>query len=242
MRHVLALGLLACSLVVANRASASNDTPPSAPTDAPAGADHGDLFPGAGAPTVSAATGLPFLGIAEVGMGVTNGFAVGAVGGVTPSVWTLGVRPRVRLATSEHTALVLNAPMLYYPKASAPGPGNIGATSWMLTRAELFFDGAASERWHVAGGMGFIAAASTEALGNFFAGKDFTMPAYNGSPESKRGFAGGIWNTVAARSSYAFTPRTHLFFEGTVVMQGIALAEGVGGPPFVVNVGAQHSF
>lgn len=175
-------------------------------------------------------------------MGVTNGFAIGAVGGVTPSVWTLGIRPRARLATSEHTALVLNAPMLYYPKASAPGPGNIGATSWMLTRTELFLDGALGERWHLAGGMGFIAAASTEALGNFFAGKDFTMPAYNGSTESKRGFAGGIWNTVATRGSYAFSAQTHLFFETTVVMQGIALAEGVGGPPLVVNIGAQHSF
>ncbi|WP_146648103.1 hypothetical protein [Labilithrix luteola] len=202
----------------------------------------GDLFPGERRMSVSGATGLPFLAIAEVGVGVTDGFAIGAIGGITPSVVTAGIRPRVRLRTSERTALVLSAPMLYYPKASAPGPGNIGTTSWVLTRTELFFDAALSDRLRVAGGMGFIAAASTEALGQFVRGRDFAMPAYNGEPGATRGFAGGLWNTVAARSSYAFGDRTHVFAEGSIVMQGIALAEGVGGPPVVVTTGLQHAF
>ncbi len=203
---------------------------------------RGDLFPGEGRPTVAAATGLPFLGIAEAGIGITNGIAIGVVGGVTPSVWTVGIRPRFRLATSERTALVLTSPMLFYPKASAPGPGNVGSTSWLLTRTELFFDGALGDRWHVAGGMGFIAAAATEALGEVVAGRDLAMPPYTGTNEPRRGFAGGIWNTVAVRSSYALGDRSHLFAEGSLVMEGVALARDVGGPPIVVNAGVQHSF
>jgi hypothetical protein len=209
---------------------------------APSPRSKGDLFPRAGRPTVAAATGLPFLGIAEVGAGVTSGFAVGAIGGITPSVVTAGIRPRLRLPTSERTALVLVSPILWYPKASAPGPGNVGTSSWVLTRTELLFDGAVSERWRVAGGMGFVAAASLEALGQFFAGRDFAMPPYDGTNEPRRGFAGGIWNTVAARASYALDESSHLFAESSLIMQGVRPAEGVGGPPIVVTLGAQHAF
>jgi hypothetical protein len=68
------------------------------------------------------------------------------------------------------------------------------------------------------------------------------VPAYNGATESKKGFAGGVWNTVCARASFAWSPRTHLFAESSVVLQGIRPAEGVGGVPLVVTTGAQHSF
>jgi hypothetical protein len=202
----------------------------------------GDLFPTPGRPSVSAATGLPFLGIAEVGMGITNGFAIGVVGGVTPSVLTAGIRPRFRVRTSEHVAFMLSSPLLWYPKASAPGPGNIGNSTWVLARPELMLDGTVSDRVHIAGGMGVIAAASTEAISNKLQGKEFAVPAYAGSSDNKHGFAGGIWNTVCMHSSYALGPQTHLFAEGSLVMSGIALADNVGGPPFVVNFGAQHTF
>ena len=48
-----------------------------------------------------------------------------------------------------------------------------------------------------------------------------------------------VWQS--ARGSYAFGLDTHLFAEGTVVMDGLALAQGVGGPPFVFNIGIQHA-
>src|SRR4051794_39507407 len=103
MRLLFASALTASSLLVLLAPSAHAET---SAEDAPSRAtSHGDLFPGRGRPTVSAATGLPFFGIAEVGIGVTNGFAIGALGGITPSVVTAGIRPRLRLATSEHTAL-----------------------------------------------------------------------------------------------------------------------------------------
>jgi hypothetical protein len=239
MSRCFKLLVVATALFFAENAGAAETAtePPHPPQPS-----HGDLFPGAGRPTVSAATGLPFFGIAEIGMGVTNGFAIGAVGGITPSVLTAGIRPRFRVETSRRTALVLSAPILWYPKASAPGPGNVGNSSWVLTRTELFLDGELGDRWHLAGGMGFIAAASLEALDQLARGKEFAMPPYNGSTESRKGFAGGIWNTVAMRSAFALAPDTHLFAEGSIVLAGIVPADGIGGPPLVVNVGAQHAF
>src|SRR6185437_12367970 len=100
-------------------------------------------------------------------------------------------------------------------KASAPGPGNIGQTTWVLTRPELMVDGAVG-RFHVAGGMGIIAAASTEALLNMVEGKPFALPAYAGNGDTSHGFAGGIWNTVCMHSSYALAPATHVFVEGSL--------------------------
>lgn len=210
--------------------------------EAPKAEDHGDLFPRAGHGSVAAASGLPFLGIAEIGGAVTDGFAIGVVGGVTPSVVTAGLRPRLRVATTARTALVLIAPMLYYPKASAPGPGGIEATSWVLARPELFFDAALGDRWHVAGGMGVVAAASIDALGNVVRGRDFAMPAYGADANAKKGFAGGVWNTIGTRESYALAANTHVFAEGSVVLNGFVPADNVGGPPIVVTVGVQHAF
>jgi hypothetical protein len=218
--------------------SSSGEVPAPAVSYTPSG----DLFPTPGRPSLSAATGLPFLGIGEVGLGLTRGIAIGAIGGVTPSVLTAGIRPRFRVRTSERVAMMLVIPMLWYPSASAPGPGNIGRSAWVLARPEMMLDGTVTERLHVAGGMGIIAAASTAALANSLMGKPFALPAYAGSTDTKRGFAGGIWNTVCLHTSYALAPATHLFAEGSLVLSGVVPADNVGGPPVVVTLGAQRTF
>jgi hypothetical protein len=204
-----------------------------------AGASHGDLFPAPGHATAAAATGLPFYGIGEFGFGFTGGVAVGVIGGVTPSVWTVGLRPRFRVGIGSRTSLVLVAPILYYPEASAPGPGNIGSASWVLTRPELFLDEGVGNRWHLAGGMGIVAAAATEALGEALTGHKFAMPPYNGSPDPRHGFAGGVWNTVCARASFALSGSAHLFLESSLVLDGWVPADNVGGLPIVVTLGGQ---
>src|SRR5271165_5189171 len=121
MTPLARLAASAAVLSLSGIASASSPEENQAPAAPPS---HGDLFPAAGHATAAAATGLPFLGIAEIGYGFTDGFAMGAIGGValayqpdrtTPSVPTAGIRPRFRIATSQHTSLVLIAPMLWYP-------------------------------------------------------------------------------------------------------------------------------
>src|SRR6202034_878952 len=111
----------------ASDAPAPSPVLPSAesPAPSPPYGPNNDLFPAPGRPSLSAATGLPFLAIGEVGLGLTNGIAIGAIGGVTPSVLTAGIRPRFLVRASEHYAVMLSIPMLWYPKASAPGPGNL---------------------------------------------------------------------------------------------------------------------
>lgn len=212
------------------------------PSPEPAVDRGGDLFPGAGRINAGAATGLPFFGIAEVGVGITDGVAVGAIAGVTPSVWAAGLRPRFRVRATERTSFVLLSPVLYYPAASAPGLLGMGRTPWLLARTELFVDRALGRRWHAAGGMGVIGAASTKALGNFITGHDFEMPPYDGDPKATKGFAGGLWNTLAARGSYALGPDAHLFAEASFVLKGVKPADDVGGPPIVINAGVQYVF
>lgn len=240
MRIFPALACLALALVlVAETAHAESATASEVP---PTFDPRGDLFPEAGRPSASAATGLPFVGIAEGGIGITNGIAAGVVGGITPTgLWTLGVRPRFRVATGERTALVLVTPILYYPRG-AEAPGQKSDAPWMLARVELSFDTRIGTRWHVSGGMGLIGVASTEALGQVVRGDSPKLPAYDGNPEAKRGVAGGLFNTVATRGSYAFDDQTRLFLEASLVLEGVKLAKDVGGLPLVTNLGVQHSF
>ena len=231
--------LFACALtalaVLVPKQSRADESPLPRPGSDPGG----DLFPTPGRLTVSAGTGLPFLGIAEAGIGVGSGFAVGVIGGITPSVLTAGIRPRFRLRVGDGYSLMLVVPMLYYPGATAPGPGNIGRTSWVLARPELLFDAPLGSRWHLAGGMGLIAAASTLALANKLGGNQFVVPGYGAGEDS---FAGGLWNTLCFHTSYALGPSTHLFAEGSLVLSGVVPASDVGGPPIVLTTGLQHTF
>jgi hypothetical protein len=216
--------------------------------DAPASPmtqSRGDLFPEAGHVSAVAATGFPFLGLAELGVGLTDGVAIGAFGGITVADWArwaAGVRPRFSVHATERTSFVLNVPILYYPTTSTPG-GPFGNTSWLLARAELFVDRALGSRWHLAGGLGIVAAASTKAIGDLVSGHEVVMPPYDGNPQATKGVAGGIFDTFAGRGSYAIAPDTHLFAEASLVMNGIVPATAqIGGPPLVLNMGVQHAF
>jgi hypothetical protein len=159
--------------------------------------------------------------------------------------WAAGVRPRFSVHASERTSFVLNVPILYYPTTSTPG-GPFGNTSWLLARAELFLDRAIGSRWHLAGGLGFVAAGSTKAIGDLVSGHEVVMPPYDGHPQATtptKGVAGGLFNTFAGRGSYALGPDTHLFVEASLVMKGIVpAADEIGGPPLVLNMGVQHAF
>ena len=233
--------ILACLALLLVASTAHAESPTDAPA-APPDDTRGDLFPEAGQLSASAATGLPFVGIAEGGVGITNGVAAGVVGGITPTgLWTLGVRPRFRVATGERTALVLVTPILYYPRG-AEAPGQTSDAPWMLARVELSFDTRIGARWHASGGMGLIGVASTEALGQVLRGDSPKLPAYDGNPDAKRGVAGGLFNTVAARGSYALDERTRLFAEASLVLEGVKPAKDVGGLPLVTNVGVQRAF
>ena len=125
------------------------------PAEAPPRRDN-PLFPGRGRVETSVATGVPFLAMAEVAIGVTNRFTVGAIGGATPNVPGFGVRPRVSVLEIGAWRAVLAAPVLYYPFTDARG-----GAPWFLTRPSLVAEHAFENGVRVGGGVGVVAAASS---------------------------------------------------------------------------------
>jgi hypothetical protein len=122
--------------IIPSAASASADD--RSPTERPA--DRADyLFPRHGDFSAMGATGVPLLGIGELSYGVTDRFAVGAMGAATPDVGSIrgtmafGVRPRGVLYESGTWRAVLVVPVLYYPEVAGFG----GREPWFLTRPTI---------------------------------------------------------------------------------------------------------
>src|ERR1041385_5669844 len=60
--------------------------------EAPIAPDY--LFPRQGNTSLTASSGIPFLGIGEVAYGFSDKLALGAIGGITPTVVGFGIRGR----------------------------------------------------------------------------------------------------------------------------------------------------
>src|SRR5207244_10386209 len=80
---------------------------------------HDALFPGHGRVQTSLATGVPFLAMGEISVGIGDRFALGALGGATPNVPGFGIRPRAVVLEIGSWRGVLATPVLYYPFTSA---------------------------------------------------------------------------------------------------------------------------
>lgn len=177
---------------------------------------------------MSFATGIPFLAMTEVAVGLGDRFAVGALAGIAmsgdgpPNNVGFGVRPRVAILKGESYRLEVVAPTLYYPKSNG---------TWYLTRpsaqVERTFENGAS----LYGGVGIVMVLT--------AGGPASLP-YGGTPTDKNGQAtNGIWNTLSAGGAIPVSKKTHLFGEASLVLDGYKLPgqEWVGGVPFTVTLG-----
>jgi hypothetical protein len=180
---------------------------------------HDYLFPKAGHFTTSLATGVPFVALGELAYGVGTRFSFGAMGGATPVVTGLGIRPRGILFSVGSTRATLTVPIFYYPKTSTGDP-------WMLARPTLLFEHAFGSGARLSGGLGVIGAACTDSI--FSLGRE-----HSGT------FMGGLWNTVAVGGAVPLSSKTSLFAEGTAILRGVRFAgrDWVGGPPFAIEVG-----
>src|SRR5688500_1996220 len=80
------------------------------------------LFPRAGRLGVTLATGIPYVAITDVTLGLGPYAALGAVFGITPRVIGVGARPRMSVplgaAATARTRIYAIAPLLYYPETS----------------------------------------------------------------------------------------------------------------------------
>jgi hypothetical protein len=180
---------------------------------------HDYLFPKAGGWATSLATGVPFVALGEVAYGIGDRFALGVMGGATPVVMGIGVRPRVVVFDAGNLRSVVTMPILYYPKTSTGDP-------WVLARPTALMEYTAASGVRLSGGLGGIGAACTDSL--------FSL----GRTHSKT-VMGGLWNTVAAGGAFAISGKTSLFAEATAVLRGVQFAgrEWVGGPPVIAEIG-----
>ena len=89
--------------------------------------DH--LFPRKGTSQLMIATGVPYLGIAEVAYGFSNRFAAGAIVGRTPNVTGYGIRFRAILYQPNlNFRVYFRSPIFYYAKSK-----HFGDEPWVLT-------------------------------------------------------------------------------------------------------------
>lgn len=199
MRPALLAAALSASLFRTCLAPASHAAPPG-------------LLPEAGHVSVSLGTGVPFLAIGEVSLGLDEGFALGLVAGVTPVVEGAGVRLRGVLAESGRVSLLFDAPVLYYPDTTT-------RTAWFLARPALLVDLRIGDAAHVQAGAGVILETSV--------GREW--------PD----IIESAFQTLRAGGILPVSDHLALFADVGLVFDGLRLAgpEWGGGPPVVAALG-----
>lgn len=184
-------------------------------------------LPGSGKFSASVATGVPFLVMSEVALGVTEHSAIGVLGGTTPIVSGFGVRPRVALPLTSTLRILASAPFIYYPP-HADGP------AWWLARPSMELDWHATRGFSAAAGAGVVGVATEPAL--FGGNEGAAASAYGRGLQNQRS---ALWWTLNALVSAEVSTKTWLFADLTAVFDHGRLAgnDWIGGPPFIAFLG-----
>ena len=187
------------------------------------------LFPERGRFTATFSSGVPYLAIAEVAYGFGDRFALGVLGGVTPSTYGFGLRVRGVMGDWGRAKLVLGTPLLYYPATHSSN-----GEPWVLALPTVRLDLAASPRVHLHLEAGAALATCTGSLAALFGGKH---------SDDDGGFMGGAWSVVGGGVAWQAGEKTVLFLDALLVSRGFQVANTgwIGGPPFVLTLGAKYS-
>jgi hypothetical protein len=198
-------------------------------TDPVRAAEPDPFVPGAGRVGMAVATGVPFLVMSEVSLGVTPYGAVGVLAGTTPIVSGFGVRPRLQAPITDRWRLLLTAPILFYPAHADAG-------AWWLARPSLSVDFAPIAPTHVAVGAGVVPVATHAALFGDEHGRGAASP-YGFT--TSNGDRKDLWWTINLSASQSISERSFAFLDATAIMSGLALAgdDWIAGPPCVVFLG-----
>jgi hypothetical protein len=184
-------------------------------------------LPGSGHFGAAVATGVPFLVMSELAVGISDYGALGVLAGTTPIVSGFGLRPRGAVPIVQGMRLLLSAPVLYYPE-------RVDGSAWWLTRPSAQVSFRASERWTLAVGAGVVAIATQSALmGDSEPG---ATSAYGRKPWSHRT---DLWWTPTALAFFALSERTQVLADVTGVFRGLrpAGSDWIGGPPVIAFLG-----
>ena len=229
-RSVFGLSLL----TLAAPALAEQPPPDVVPASAPAPAKPPDYaFPGHKRVSVSLATGIPFVVMSELAVGLGNRFALGALAGIAlsgsdgPRNTGFGLRPRVVLLEFGSTRVTTVAPLLFYP---------IARGSWLLARPSIYVEHRFPNGAFLGGGMGAVLVSTVD---NLSGRKSVVLPYGGGSTSNAADGSNGIWNTASLVGALALGSQTQVFAEATLVLRGVQLAgdNWIGAVPFTATLG-----
>ncbi len=187
---------------------------------------HDYLFPTRGNLMLTVATGVPYVGITEIGYGISDRFTVSAILGRTPTQMGYGFRIRgVIYDGSETIRVVAKMPSFYYP-----APGKPGDEPWALVWPSVHIERQFRSGSRVSVGLGIVGAGCVSAM--------------LGKHVDQDGFMGGTWNTVSAGLAVPVSGVLSVRVDVSAVMDGLQLAgsDWIGGPPVILNVGVARSF
>lgn len=194
--------------------------------------DHLFLLKGTTSATIG--TGIPYVGIGEVAYGVTSGFTVGALFGVTPLIPGYGLRLRGLIYENQEAAfrLHLRAPVFYYPKTK-----DLGGEPWWLTYPAVAAEWKTEPGWRYSADVGIITAVCAHSLSNTLFGAKEDM-------DDEMGFEGGIWNTAGVGIALPISDNITCQMNAALVLNGLRIADEhwVGGPPTVVSLALTYQF
>jgi hypothetical protein len=213
---------------------------------------HDYLFPARGRMMITTTTGIPYLGIVEVGVGISDRFTVSGMLGRTPIENGYGFRVRaVLMERSASFRLVAKMPAFYY--AARPGQER---EAWALAWPSVHAEWQTTSGARLSLGAGLVGAACVNALLGRHAeahadahpghlptelehgGSGAALPAL-GSDE----FMGDIWNTISAGLAVPVGRSVSIRVDLSAVMSGAQLAgpDWIGGPPVILNIGISRT-
>jgi len=198
-----------------------------------AAAAEGDAWlPGSGKVDAAIATGVPFLVMSELTLGITDYAALGVLGGTTPIVSGFGLRPRGAVPLAEHWRALISTPLVFYPQ-------RVDGPAWWLTRPSASLEWRPTSAWQLAAGGGVVAVATHNTLFGDHEDEAVTS-AYGQALHRHRS---DLWWTLNGITSLAVSERSRLFADLTLVFRGARLAGGdwIGGPPFILFLGVSTS-
>lgn len=199
------------------------------------------LFPGKGNSTLTAWTGIPYIGITEYAYSFSNGFVLGIIGGYTPTTKAIGLRLRAIIAQpSERFRIYFKSPFLFYPPSD-----DSHYEPWLLAWPTLNAEFQIGESYRIWSGIGLIGAGCAHHVLGI---EDKEMEA--GGP----GFHGGVWNTTSLGISKMIGDKFQAHIETALVMKGIYSSNDHrlggkttdlywdGGLPIILDMGASYAF
>jgi hypothetical protein len=174
--------------------------------------------------TATVASGVPFLGIAELAFAVSDRFSIGLFSGATPDLATVqgtlavGLRPRGVLLEKGPWRATVVAPILFYPQVRGFGDRE----PWFLVRPTAGVERELGAGARIGFGAGIIAAACADSI--LTLGKEPMM--------------GGVWETIGISGSLPIAAHTSLFADVSVVTKGTTLAKDwIGITPIIAYAG-----